>query len=149
MDKIKAGVPSGNYFPELGPTEDNPDLRPEDWMKDIGALRWMRAPRKRGVKAYRQLNSLQGKDIPTFYHTFHLPPPHTPSSPRENRPSIPPPSENSDSLTPFEFDYVEGMALGYIDGWSMEDTKPDVNLSQVAIERAPKAPLQVGHRVHK
>jgi hypothetical protein len=52
-------------------------------------------------------------------------------------------------LTPFEFDYVEGMALGYIDGWSMEDTKPDVDLSQVAIERAPKAALQVVHRVHK
>jgi hypothetical protein len=107
-------------------------------MKDILELQTMRDSRRLEVEAYRQLSPLQGTNMPIFYHTFYLPMPHTASSPPANPPSTPPPTENSESLIPLVFDYVEGIALEYIDGWSMEDITFDVDVSRLPLNMLPR-----------
>lgn len=146
LEKIKAGLPCGNPFPELGPTDEDPDGPFEDWMRDIRGLLLMRNSLRRETEAYRQLGPLQGTDIPTFYHRFYLPTPHNVSS---SPLSTSPPTANTKSLTPLLFDYVEGMALEYIDGWNMESIKPGIEMSQATIERASEEVLQVVNRVRK
>lgn len=136
LEKIKCGIPCGNEFPELGPIDDDNDSPYKDWMQDIRELQVMRESLRQETEAYRQLRPLQGTDIPTFYHTFYLLTPRVDCSTPAAPPNTPLPTENSESITPLSFDYMEGMALEYINDWNMEAIKPGIEMSQAAIKRA-------------
>ncbi|RDB26755.1 hypothetical protein Hypma_005315 [Hypsizygus marmoreus] len=122
-----------NSFASLGASR-YPDEDEEDWIKEMRLYDYRKKCHDREVAAYRHLRSLQGTDIPRFYGTFRLPFASTDST-------------HENALAASILDYAEGMALEYVNGLTMAEVRPDVDIPRPDVERAAENTLQIMKRL--
>ncbi|KAK0421907.1 hypothetical protein EV421DRAFT_2026202 [Armillaria borealis] len=109
--KIQAGaVP--DWFELIHDREKRPDQEDwEDWMWEVSTWNRKLADYERELAAYHLLHRLQGNCIPRFFGVVHFPI-----------------TSDSTPLHPIA-DFVQGLALEYIPGVSMENLEPGVDFS--------------------
>ncbi|PBK81711.1 hypothetical protein ARMGADRAFT_1039089 [Armillaria gallica] len=121
---IQAGaIP--NWFELINDSDNQPDEELwEDWMFEVGT--WLGKMDCYGTEltAYRLLHRLQGRYMPRLFGVVRV---------RINSESAP--------LHPIT-DVVEGLALEYIPGVSMENLKPGVDVSEQEAERISSEVLE-------
>ncbi|KAK0186767.1 hypothetical protein F5146DRAFT_143375 [Armillaria mellea] len=114
--KIQEGV-LPNWFELIHDRENRPDQEEwEDWMWEVSTWKRKLADYERELTAYRLLHRLQGTCIPRFFGVVHFPI-----------------TSDSISLHPVT-DFVQGLALEYIPGVSMENLEPGVDVTLAEAE---------------
>ncbi|RDB26849.1 hypothetical protein Hypma_005325 [Hypsizygus marmoreus] len=106
----------------------------EPWVKELELYEARKLAHDMEVAAYQHLYSLQGTDIPRFFGTFRL----------SAQPPVP---HHTHTLAASMFDYLEGMALEYIDSFTMDQVRPDIDIPRKDVQRASKKALQIMKRL--